>query len=188
MRAFSVWARRGASQLDEVPRRHLKQTAFRRSDVAEPRRIAARWAELWVNVFGQSIFLASQSKKHWNQSQSAKILFWLAKQELRMTGTLLDECCDSILKLAETQPPVGKIAISMMAEIFRENAGRAARDGQPSSSQDFQAPDRQPIPYRTRTPTRHALKGQSSRARDPRRGARAPCRPGGEDNIRRSEL
>jgi hypothetical protein len=95
-----------------------------------------------------------------------------------MTGTLLDECCESILKIAETQPPVGKMAISMMAEIFRDNAGRAARDGQPSSSRDFQAPDWQPASYRTRTTTHHALKGQSSRARDRRRGARAPCRPG----------
>ena len=76
-----------------------------------------------------------------------------------MTGSLLDECCESILKIAETQPPVGKMAISMMAEMFRENSGRAARDGRPSSSQDFQAPDRQPIPFRGRTTTRHALKG-----------------------------
>ena len=75
-----------------------------------------------------------------------------------MTGSLLDECCESILKIAETQPPVGKMAISMLAEMFRENPGRA-RDGRPSSSQDFQAPDRQPIPFRGRTPTRHALKG-----------------------------
>jgi hypothetical protein len=77
-----------------------------------------------------------------------------------MTGSLLDECCESILKIAETQPPVGKMAISMMAEMFRENSGRAARDGRPStSSQDFQAPDRQPIAFRGRTTTRHALKG-----------------------------
>ena len=76
-----------------------------------------------------------------------------------MTGSLLDECCESILKIAETQPPVGKMAISMMAEMFRENSGPAARDGRPSSSQDFQAPDRQPIAFRGRTTTRHALKG-----------------------------
>jgi hypothetical protein len=48
--------------------------------------------------------------------------------------SLLDECCESILKIAETQPPVGKMAISMMAEVFCENSGRAARDGRPSSS------------------------------------------------------
>jgi hypothetical protein len=54
-----------------------------------------------------------------------------------MTGSLLDECRESILKIAETQPPIGKMAISMMAEMFCENSGRAARDGQPSSSQDF---------------------------------------------------
>src|ERR1700726_1152853 len=76
-----------------------------------------------------------------------------------MAGSLLDECCESILKIAETQPPVGKMAISMMAEMFCENSGRAARDGQPSSSQDFQAPDRQPIPLRGRTTTRHVPKG-----------------------------
>jgi hypothetical protein len=76
-----------------------------------------------------------------------------------MTEGLLDECCESILKIAETQPPDGKMAISMMAEMFRENSGRVARDGQPSSAQDFQAPDRQPIPFRGRTITRHALKG-----------------------------
>src|ERR1700726_4636858 len=70
-----------------------------------------------------------------------------------MTGSLLDECCESVLKIAETQPPVGKMAISMMAEMFRENSGR------PSSSQDFQAPDRQPIPLRGRTTTRHVPKG-----------------------------
>jgi hypothetical protein len=58
-----------------------------------------------------------------------------------MTGSLLDECCESILKIAETQPPVGKMVISMMAEMFRENSGRAARDRQRSSSQDFQAPE-----------------------------------------------
>ncbi|HXN67385.1 MAG TPA: hypothetical protein VN926_06970 [Bradyrhizobium sp.] len=47
-----------------------------------------------------------------------------------MTESLLNECCESILKIAETQPPVGKMAISMMAEMFCENSGRAARDGQ----------------------------------------------------------
>jgi hypothetical protein len=52
-----------------------------------------------------------------------------------MTVSLLDECCESILKIAETQPPVGKMAISMMAEMFRENSSRAARDERPSSSQ-----------------------------------------------------
>jgi hypothetical protein len=111
------------------------------------------------NILGQPNFSASQSKKYWNQSQSAKFPFRLATQGLPiMTGSLLDECCESILKIAETQPPVGKMAISMLAEMFRENSGRA-RDGRPSSSQDFQAPDRQPIPFRGRTPTRHALKG-----------------------------
>jgi hypothetical protein len=76
-----------------------------------------------------------------------------------MTASLLDECYESILKIAETQAPVGKMAISTMAEMFRENSGREVRDGRPSSSQEFQAPDRQPIPFRGRSTTRHALKG-----------------------------
>jgi hypothetical protein len=76
-----------------------------------------------------------------------------------MTANLLNECYESILKIAETQPPVGKMAISMMAEMFRENSGRKARDGRPSSSQEFQAPDRKPIPFRERSTTRHVLKG-----------------------------
>jgi hypothetical protein len=37
-------------------------------------------AEPWENIFGQPNFSASQSKKHWNQSQSAKFPFRLATQ------------------------------------------------------------------------------------------------------------
>ncbi|WP_146687939.1 hypothetical protein [Bradyrhizobium canariense] len=149
--------------MDEVLRRHPKANGLFDgviSQSARRRRIAAGWAEPWENILGQPNFSASQSKKHWNQSQSAKFPFRLGNAGIAlMTGSLLDECCESILKIAETQPPVGKMAISMMAEMFRENSGQAARDGQLSSSQDFQAPDRQPIPFRGRTTTRHALKG-----------------------------
>jgi len=76
-----------------------------------------------------------------------------------MTGSLLDECCESILKIAETQPPVGKMAISMMAEMFRENSGRAARDGRPRRRKTSKRLIGSPIPFRGRTTTRHALKG-----------------------------
>jgi hypothetical protein len=38
-----------------------------------------------------------------------------------MTGSLLDECHKSILRIAETQPPDGRRAILMMAEMFRAN-------------------------------------------------------------------
>src|ERR1700722_7740376 len=156
MRVFSVWAPRGASQLDEVPRRHPKANGLFDGVISQNPGELGRARE---NIFGQPNFSASQSKKHWNQSQSAEIPFPAGNAGIAlMTGNLLDECCESILKIAETQPPVGKMAISMMAEVFRENSGRAARDGRPSSSQDFQPPDRQPIPFRGRT-TRHALKG-----------------------------
>jgi hypothetical protein len=58
--------------------------------------------------------------------------------------SLLNECHESILKLAETQPPDGKRAILAMAELFQVNSGRMSSDGQVSSSQDFHAGDRQP--------------------------------------------
>jgi hypothetical protein len=162
MRVFSVWAPRGASQLDQVLRRHPKANGLFDgviSQDARRRRIAVRWAEPGRTFWGSLIF----------QRHKAKALEPIAIREIPfpagnagialMTESLLDECCESILKIAETQPPIGKMAISMMAEMFRENSGRAARDGRPSSSQDFQAPDRQPIPFRGRTTTRHALKG-----------------------------
>src|ERR1700676_2190863 len=99
---------------------------FRRSDLAEcatPANCCALGRTLGEHFWGQPNFSASQSKKHWNQSQSAKIPFPACNGGIAlMTGSLLDECCESILKIAETQPPVGKMAISMMAEMFRENA------------------------------------------------------------------
>jgi hypothetical protein len=63
-----------------------------------------------------------------------------------MPESLLDECYESILKIAETQPPDGKRAILAMAKMFQVNSGRASSDGQPSSSRNHHAPDRQSIP------------------------------------------
>src|SRR5258708_35486553 len=86
MGVFSVWGPRGASQLDEVLRRHPKANGLCDgviSQNARRRRIAARWAEPWENILGQPNFSASQSKKHWNQSQSAKFTFRLATQGAR---------------------------------------------------------------------------------------------------------
>jgi hypothetical protein len=65
-----------------------------------------------------------------------------------MQRSLLDECHESILRIAETQPPDGKRAILAMAEMFEVNSGRMSPDGQPSSSQNFHAPALQPIPSR----------------------------------------
>jgi hypothetical protein len=62
-----------------------------------------------------------------------------------MPESLLDECYESILKIAETQPPDGKRAILAMAKMFQVNSGRASSDGQPSSSRNLHAPDRQSI-------------------------------------------
>jgi hypothetical protein len=56
-----------------------------------------------------------------------------------MAESLLDECRESILKIAATQPPDGERAILMMAEMFRANSGQVCCDDQPSSSQDFPA-------------------------------------------------
>jgi hypothetical protein len=61
-----------------------------------------------------------------------------------MPESLLDECHESILKMAETQPLDGKRAILAIAKMFRINSGRMSSDGQPSSSQDFHTRDRQP--------------------------------------------
>jgi hypothetical protein len=127
------------------------------SQSARRRRIAAGWAEPWEKHFGAAKFFSVTKQKALEPIAIREISFPAGSAGIAlMTGSLLDECCESILKIAETQPPVGKMAISMMAEMF---SGRAARGGQPSSSQDFQAPDRQPIPFRGRTTTRHALKG-----------------------------
>jgi hypothetical protein len=62
-----------------------------------------------------------------------------------MQKSLLDECHESILKIAETQPPDGKRAILAMAKVFQVNSGRMSTDGKPSSPQDFHASDRRPM-------------------------------------------
>jgi hypothetical protein len=41
-----------------------------------------------------------------------------------MPESLLDECHESILKMAETQPPDGKRAILAIAKMFWTNSGR----------------------------------------------------------------
>ena len=57
-----------------------------------------------------------------------------------MPESLLDECYESILKIAETQPPDGKRAISAMAEMFQDNSGRTSRDGRPSHKHSSHTP------------------------------------------------
>jgi hypothetical protein len=52
----------------------------------------------------------------------------------QMPESLLDECYQSILKIAETQSHDGKRAILALAEMFQENSGRTSCDGQPSQS------------------------------------------------------
>ena len=47
-----------------------------------------------------------------------------------MQESLLDECRQSILKIAETQPPDGRKAILAMAEMFQVNPGRVS-EGRP---------------------------------------------------------
>jgi hypothetical protein len=44
----------------------------------------------------------------------------------QMTESLLDECYESILKIAETQPHDGKRAILALAEMFRNNSRRCS--------------------------------------------------------------
>jgi hypothetical protein len=61
---------------------------------------------------------------------------------------LLEECHESILKIAETQPPDGKRAILAMAAMFQLNSGRAFADRQPLSSQDLHGSDWLPTPSR----------------------------------------
>jgi len=63
----------------------------------------------------------------------------------QMTVSLLDECRESILKIAETQPPDGKKAIRAMAEMFRVNTGRTSVEGPALLSQNFRSSDRQPM-------------------------------------------
>src|ERR1700733_3188839 len=64
----------------------------------------------------------------------------------QMPESLLDECYQSILKIAETQSHDGKRAILALAEMFQDNSGRRSHDSQPSLSQNIRGPDRQRIP------------------------------------------
>jgi hypothetical protein len=61
-----------------------------------------------------------------------------------MPESLLDECYQSILKIAETQSHDGKRAMLALAEMFKDNSGRRSHDSQPS--QNIRAADRQRIP------------------------------------------
>jgi hypothetical protein len=56
----------------------------------------------------------------------------------QMPESLLDECYQSILKIAETQSHEGKRAILALAEIFQDKSGSRL-----SLSQDIRALDRQ---------------------------------------------
>jgi hypothetical protein len=58
-----------------------------------------------------------------------------------MAESFLDECRESILKIAATQPPEGERAILMMAEMFRANSSQVCCDDHTSSSQHFPASD-----------------------------------------------
>src|ERR1700732_4693687 len=66
MRVFSVWAPRGASQLDEVLRRHPKANGLFDGVVwqnARRRRIAARWGRALRETFwGSLIFQRHKAK------------------------------------------------------------------------------------------------------------------------------
>jgi hypothetical protein len=76
-----------------------------------------------------------------------------------MPESLLDECYESILKIAETQPHDGKRAILALAEMFQDNSGRKSLDSQPSLSENIRAADLQRISserLRSRSPSRQA--------------------------------
>jgi hypothetical protein len=64
----------------------------------------------------------------------------------QMPESVLDECYQSILKIAETQSHDAKRAILALAEIFQDKSGRRSHDSRPSLSQDIRALDRQRIP------------------------------------------
>jgi hypothetical protein len=51
-----------------------------------------------------------------------------------MSKSLLDECYESILKIAETQSHDGKRAILALAKMFQDNFSRTSCDGQPSQN------------------------------------------------------
>ena len=114
---------------------------------------AARTSSAFGSAYFFSAIKLKNLKRPWNQMAIAKIPSTLAAtQGSAMSGSLLDECRKSIVKIAETQSPAGKRAILMMAEMFRSNSGRASADGRPSLSQDFHTPAQQPVrPHRLRS-------------------------------------
>jgi hypothetical protein len=74
----------------------------------------------------------------------------------QMPESLLDECYQSILKIAETQSHDAKRAILALAEMFQDNSDRSY-DSQPS--QNGRAANRQRIPsgrLRSGPPSRQA--------------------------------
>jgi hypothetical protein len=105
-------------------------------------RRVADFVGLWVSLLFQH-HKSKKLKKTRNQWQTPKFLLrWRQHRGIVMSGSLLDQCRKSILKIAETQPPDGRRAILMMAEMFRANSDRASSDGRPSLSQDFHASGR----------------------------------------------
>jgi hypothetical protein len=62
--------------------------------------------------------------------------------------SLLDQCRESILKIAATQPPDGKRAILRLAELFRVNSGRKSSGCNRSSPRDFETADWQRVRLR----------------------------------------
>jgi hypothetical protein len=63
----------------------------------------------------------------------------------QMPQNVLDECYQSILKIAETQSHDAKRAILALADMFQDNSGRRSHDSRPSLSQNIRALDRQRI-------------------------------------------
>jgi hypothetical protein len=60
----------------------------------------------------------------------------------QMPESVLDECYQSILKIAETQSHDAKKAILALAEIFQDKSGRRSHDSGPSLSRNIRALDR----------------------------------------------
>jgi hypothetical protein len=109
------------------------------------RRLRCRRSGLFESEIREAIgpvdFLSVARQISTELSATAKILFRPANGEVAdMSTSLLDECLESIRKIAETQPPEGKQAILTMAEILWANLGPAASERQISRSQDALSP------------------------------------------------
>jgi hypothetical protein len=73
---------------------------------------------------------------------TVKILSQPANGEVaEMSASLLEECLESIRKIAETQTPDAKRAILTMAEILWANLSPASSERQISCSQDAHSPN-----------------------------------------------